>query len=124
MAGKQEELIGPMTSLEVLPITLAWLLLARGDVEDVARAHMLLSRLLHYVETIHSTRKTIQVLVLQTWAYDLQGRESEALIALEHALVPADSSAPLPISQYFSHCCRNCARFGGINTASTIWRST
>ena len=35
---------------------------------------------------MHSTRKTIKVLALQAWAYDLQGRETEALEALEHAL--------------------------------------
>ena len=35
---------------------------------------------------MHSTRKTIQVLALQAWAYDLQGLETEALDVLEQAL--------------------------------------
>ena len=35
---------------------------------------------------MHSTRKTIKVLALQAWAYDLQGREKEALEVLEQAL--------------------------------------
>jgi ATP/maltotriose-dependent transcriptional regulator MalT len=35
---------------------------------------------------MHSTRKTIQVLALQAWAYDLQGRGTEALDVLEQAL--------------------------------------
>ena len=89
MAGKQEELVGPMTSLEVLPITYAWMLLAKGDEVHVTRAHVLLSRLSQYVEAIHSTRKAVQVLALQAWAYDLQGKDSEALDALERALVLA-----------------------------------
>jgi LuxR family maltose regulon positive regulatory protein len=50
---------------------------------------VLLSQLLQHVETIHSTRKTIQVLALQAWAYDVQGRETEALEALERALALA-----------------------------------
>ena len=36
---------------------------------------------------MYATRKSIKVLALQAWAYDLQGRETEALEALEHALV-------------------------------------
>jgi LuxR family maltose regulon positive regulatory protein len=44
---------------------------------------------LQHVEAIHSTRKTIQVLALQAWAYDLQGRMTEALDVLERALVLA-----------------------------------
>jgi hypothetical protein len=37
----------------------------------VSVAHALLTHLLQHVEAIHSTRKTIQVLALQAWAYDL-----------------------------------------------------
>jgi LuxR family maltose regulon positive regulatory protein len=89
LAGKQEELVGPMTSFEVPPITHAWMLLARGDDTNVARAQLLLSLLWQYVQAIHSTRKAIQVLALLAWAYHLQGRDSEALDALERSLILA-----------------------------------
>ena len=49
----------------------------------------LLDTLLQHVESMHSTRKTIQVLALQAWAYDLQGRAREALDVLERALTLA-----------------------------------
>jgi len=89
VAGEQDELVGPMTSLEVPAITRAWMLLAKGGKEHVALGHVILARLLQYIEAIHSTRKTIQVLALQAWAYDQQGRFTEALVALERALVLA-----------------------------------
>jgi ATP/maltotriose-dependent transcriptional regulator MalT len=89
MAEDKEELVGPMTSLEVPAITRAWMLLAKGGDANVTRGQELLTRLFNYVETIHSTRKTFQVLALQAWAYHLQGRASEALDALERALVLA-----------------------------------
>ena len=89
VAGEQEELVGPMTSFEVLAVTRAWMLLAKGDDASVARAQGILTRLSQYVEAIHSTRKTIQVLALQAWASALQGCESEALTALERALILA-----------------------------------
>ncbi len=89
MAEEQNELVGPMTSLEVPAITRAWMLLAKGGDANVTRGQELLTRLFNYVETIHSTRKTFQVLALQAWAYHLQGRASEALDALESALVLA-----------------------------------
>jgi LuxR family maltose regulon positive regulatory protein len=44
---------------------------------------------LQHVEAIHSTRKTIKVLAMQAWAYDLQDREAEALDVLERALALA-----------------------------------
>ena len=88
MAGKQE-VQGPMSFLEDPPITTARLLLARGDEVSVAHAQALLTHLLQHVESIHSTRKTIQVLALQAWAYDLQGRVTEALEGLERALTLA-----------------------------------
>jgi LuxR family maltose regulon positive regulatory protein len=89
MAGEQDVLVGPMTSFEIPALTRIWLLLAKGDDANVAAGQALLSHLLQYVEAIHSTRKTIQVLALQARAYDLQGRETEALAALERALVLA-----------------------------------
>jgi hypothetical protein len=89
MAGEQDVLVGPMTSLEVPAATRAWMLLAKGGEANVARGHVILTRLFQYVEAIHSTRKTIHVLALQAWASALQGRESEALVALERALVLA-----------------------------------
>jgi hypothetical protein len=82
-----------MTSLEVPAITRVWMLLAKGGEANVARGYVLLTRLLHYARAIHSTRKTIQVLALQAWASALQGRESEALVALESALVLARPGA-------------------------------
>ena len=88
MAGEQE-VQGPMSFLEDPPITTARLLLAKGDEVSVAHAQALLTHLLQHVEAIHSTRKTIQVLALQAWAYDLQGRVTEALEGLERALALA-----------------------------------
>ncbi len=88
MAGDQE-VLGPMLFLEDPPITAARLLLAQGDEASVARGQALLDDLLQHVEAIHSTRKTIQVLALQAWAYDLQGRLTEALEVLERALALA-----------------------------------
>ncbi|HET8853234.1 MAG TPA: LuxR C-terminal-related transcriptional regulator, partial [Ktedonobacteraceae bacterium] len=88
MAGEQE-VLGPMLFFKDPPITQARLLLAKGDEPSVARGQALLSQLLQHVETMYSTRKTIKVLALQAWAYDLQGRETEALEALERALALA-----------------------------------
>jgi LuxR family transcriptional regulator, maltose regulon positive regulatory protein len=88
MVGKQE-VQGPMPFYEDPPITTARLLLAKGDEVSVAGGQALLTHLLQHVEAIHSTRKTIQVLALQAWGYDLQGRVTEALAALERALALA-----------------------------------
>jgi LuxR family maltose regulon positive regulatory protein len=88
LAGEQEAL-GPMLFLEDPPITRARLLLAAGDEASVAQGQALLTHLLQYVEATHSTRKTIQVLALQAWAYELQGHLTEALAALERALALA-----------------------------------
>jgi LuxR family maltose regulon positive regulatory protein len=88
MAGEQE-VLGPMMFLEDPPITKARLLLAKGDGVSVEQGQALLTQLLQHVEFIHSTRKTIQVLALQAWAFDLQGRETEALDTLERALALA-----------------------------------
>jgi LuxR family transcriptional regulator, maltose regulon positive regulatory protein len=85
LAGDQEG-PGQMMSFENPLLTKVRLLLARGDEASMARGQALLKDLLQYVEAIHSTRKTIKVLILQAWAYDLQGRETEALAALERAL--------------------------------------
>jgi LuxR family transcriptional regulator, maltose regulon positive regulatory protein len=88
LAGEQE-VLGPMMFFEDPPITKARLLLAQGDAPGVARGQALLTCLLHHVEAMHNTRKTIKVLALQAWAYDLQGRVTEALDVLEQALVLA-----------------------------------
>jgi len=88
MAGEQE-VQGPMPFLEDPPITKAWLLLEKGDEVSVAQGQALLAHLLQHVESIHITRKMIEVLALQAWAYDLQGEESEALIVMERALTLA-----------------------------------
>jgi LuxR family maltose regulon positive regulatory protein len=88
LAGEQE-VQGPMPFFENPPITHAWLLLAKGDEVSVATGQALLTRLCEYVEAIHNTRKMIQVLALQAWAYDLQGRQNEALEVLERALTMA-----------------------------------
>jgi ATP/maltotriose-dependent transcriptional regulator MalT len=85
LAGDQE-VQGPMMFFEVPSITKAWALLAKGDEPSVAQGQALLSHLLHHAQAMHSTRKTIQVLALQAWAYDLQGLETEALDVLEQAL--------------------------------------
>ncbi len=88
MVGEQW-VLDPITSFEVPPITKAWMLLARGDELDIAQGQKLLATLLRYVESIHNTRKTIQVLALQALAYDLQDCVTEALDALEHAIALA-----------------------------------
>jgi LuxR family transcriptional regulator, maltose regulon positive regulatory protein len=88
MAGEQE-VRGPMFFLEDPPMTEVRLLLAKGDEVSIAEGQVLLTQLLQLVEAIHNTRKMIQVLALQAWAYDLQGREAEALDVLERALALA-----------------------------------
>jgi ATP/maltotriose-dependent transcriptional regulator MalT len=88
LAGEQE-IRGPMLFLEDPPITTAWMFLAQGDQVSVAHGQALLNTLLQHVESMHSTRKKIQVLALQGWAYDLQSRESEAVDVLEYALTLA-----------------------------------
>jgi LuxR family transcriptional regulator, maltose regulon positive regulatory protein len=85
LAGDQD-VQGPMMFFEVPSITTACVLLAKGDEPSVAQGQALLSHLLHHVRAMHSTRKTIQVLALQAWAYDLQGLSTEALDVLEQAL--------------------------------------
>ncbi len=85
LAGEQE-VWGSMLFLVDQPITKVRLLFTKGDIGSVAEGQALLTHLLHYVEAMHSTRKMIKGLVLQAWAYDLQGRETEALEALEQAL--------------------------------------
>jgi LuxR family maltose regulon positive regulatory protein len=85
LAGEQE-VLGPLMFFEDPPITKTWLLLAKGDEVSVTHGQALLDTLLQHVESMHNTRKTIQVLALQAWAYDLQGSESEALDVLEDAL--------------------------------------
>ena len=89
------------------------LLLARGNEETIAKGQVLLTRLLQLVEAIDNTRKTIEVLALQAWAYDLQGCETEALEVLERALVlarPGGSCAALPILLPSPNCFMNCVR--------------
>jgi LuxR family maltose regulon positive regulatory protein len=88
MAGDQE-VLGPMMYFEDPPLTKVRLLLAKGDEASVAQGQALLTQLLQHVQAIHTTRKTIQVLALQAWAYDLQDRETEALEVLERALAMA-----------------------------------
>jgi len=88
LAGEQE-IRGPMFFLEDPPLTKVRLLLAKGDEVSIAEGQVLLTQLLQLVEAIHNTRKTIRVLALQAWVYDLQGREAEALDVLERALTLA-----------------------------------
>jgi LuxR family maltose regulon positive regulatory protein len=88
MAGEQE-VRGPMPFLEDPPVTKAWLLLAKSDEVSVSHGQELLTQILQHIEAIHDTRKMVEVLALQAWAYDLQHRESEALEALERALALA-----------------------------------
>jgi LuxR family maltose regulon positive regulatory protein len=86
------ELAGPQEAwrttllLDDPSLTRARLLLTTGDPASVAEGQALLTQLLHSVQVMHSTRKTIQVLALQVWAYDLQDRENDAREVLEHAL--------------------------------------
>jgi LuxR family transcriptional regulator, maltose regulon positive regulatory protein len=85
MAGEQE-VRGPMFFLVDPPVTSVHLLLAKGDTVSIEEGQALLKELLQLVESIHNTRKLILVLALQAWAYDLQGRETEALAMLQRAL--------------------------------------
>jgi ATP/maltotriose-dependent transcriptional regulator MalT len=85
LAGVQQ-VWGSMLFLEDQPLTEVRLLLTRGDTASVAHGQALLTHLLEHVEDMHSTRKQIKVLALQAWAYDLQGREAEALEVLDQAL--------------------------------------
>jgi len=85
MAGEQE-VRGPMFFLEDPPVTKVHFLLTKGDQASVAQGQVLLTPLLQLVEAMHNTRKMIQVLALQAWAYDLQGHQTEALEMLERAL--------------------------------------
>jgi LuxR family maltose regulon positive regulatory protein len=85
MAADQA-VLGPMWFFEDPLITQGRLLLDQGDEVSVARGQALLDELMQHVEAIHNTRKTIKVLALQAWAYDLQGRQTEALDVLERAL--------------------------------------
>ncbi len=89
MAGDQVLLVGPMASFEVPAITKARLLLAKGDDMSIEQGHAQLKDLLQHFQVTHNTRKTIKVLALQAWAYDLQERATEALDVLESALVLA-----------------------------------
>jgi LuxR family maltose regulon positive regulatory protein len=82
----EQEVLGPLMFFEDPPVTRAWLLLAKGAEVSVVHGQALLTNLLQHVEAMHNTPKTIQVLALQAWAYELQGRESEALAVLEDAL--------------------------------------
>jgi LuxR family maltose regulon positive regulatory protein len=88
MSGEQE-VRSPMFFLEDPPVTQVRLLLTKGDEVSISEGQVLLTQLLQLVEAIHNTRKTIQVLALQAWAYDLQGHETEALTMLERALTLA-----------------------------------
>src|SRR5260221_14453624 len=85
MAGEQK-VAGPMMFFEDPPITKARLLLAQGDEVSVAQGQALLTHILQHVEAMHNTRKTINVLALQAWAYDLKGPLTDALDALELSL--------------------------------------
>ena len=85
LAGEQD-VMGPMRFLEDPPITKAYLQIAQGETVSVTHGQALLDKLIQNAETIHNTRKTIQLLVLQAWAYELQGRLDVALDVLERAL--------------------------------------
>jgi LuxR family maltose regulon positive regulatory protein len=88
LAGELD-LGGPMFFLEDPPVTEVRLLLTKGDEASVAAGQVLLKELLQLVEAMHNTRKMIQVLTLQAWAYDLQGCQTEALVVLERSLALA-----------------------------------
>jgi LuxR family maltose regulon positive regulatory protein len=53
---------------------------------SIENGQVLLEELLQHFQVTHNMRKTIKVLALQAWGYDLQGRVSEALDVLERAL--------------------------------------
>jgi LuxR family maltose regulon positive regulatory protein len=88
LAG-EPEVRGPMFFLEDPPVTRVRLLLTKGDTVSLAQGQILLKELLQLVQSTHNTRKLILVLALQAWAYDLQGREADALAVLERALALA-----------------------------------
>ena len=90
MAGEQWAL-GSLVSFVIPPITKARLLLSKGDAADVARGQEMLAALLQSVASLRGTRMTIQALALQSLAYELQGRATEALDTLERAIELAHS---------------------------------
>ncbi|MBE7554704.1 MAG: helix-turn-helix transcriptional regulator [Anaerolineales bacterium] len=72
---------------EIRHITLVRVLIAQGEHE---RALALLARLLDATEAMGRMGRVIELLALQALALHAQGRESEALIRLERALVLAE----------------------------------
>jgi LuxR family transcriptional regulator, maltose regulon positive regulatory protein len=84
LAGDQA-VMGPMFFFDEPPVR-ARLLLTRGDKASVAQGQSILRHFLQQVEAVHNMRKTISVLGLQAWAYELQGRRPEATAVLEQAL--------------------------------------
>lgn len=77
---------GSVTFFEDPRITTARLLLALDNEGSLARGEALLDGLLRKGEAMNNTRKTIKVLALRAWAYNVQGRMTEALAVLEYAL--------------------------------------
>ena len=100
LAGEQD-IRGPMLFLEDPPVTCAWMFLAQGDEVSVTHGQALLDTLLLHVERMHSTRKTIQVLALQAWAYDLQGRAARGARCARRRAYPGASQWVHP------HLCRS-----------------
>lgn len=72
---------------EIRYITLARVLLAQGEYE---RALTLLARLLPPIKAVGRMGRVIELLALQALSLHAHGRESEALVALEHALLLAE----------------------------------
>jgi len=71
-------------------LTLPKVLLARRTAKSLREAEQLLSRMVDYYASIHSTRVLIDVLVLQALLHAAQGNASDALEKLAEALALAE----------------------------------
>jgi LuxR family maltose regulon positive regulatory protein len=85
------EPLAPAYMFYVPQVTLAKLLIARGDPQSLRRADGLLERLHGYFERTHNRRVLIDVLALRALLLDAQDDEPGALSALEQAVALAQT---------------------------------
>lgn len=83
--------IPPLTTFFFPAIPWAQALLDAGSPASLRQASELLDRLQDIVASQHNRRFKIEVLALQAWLYDTQGKEPAALEALQQAVALAQS---------------------------------
>ena len=111
LAGEQE-VLGPMMFLEDPPITMAWMLLAKGDEVSVAHGQALLTHSCSMSKpcTIHARRSRYWPCKRgRTICKVVRPRRSRCWNARLPWRVPVGSSAPLPIYHRWSTCFTSCA---------------